>query len=76
MHTSQFVLIVPRFTVCNPVQLTDHDYTYQFIFPRLQSSEAFRLDFAVKGEDDAILSLSQEANEDNYYDISECYHSD
>ncbi len=51
------------------VDTASGDYVYNFIYPRLQSSDVFRLDFSVKGSKDAILSLSEFTDETLYYDV-------
>ena len=56
------------FTECQVDDVTG-DYVYNFIYPRLQSSDVFRLDFSLKGTNDADLSLSEFANETSYFHI-------
>ena len=74
MSTLSFRFLGPlNLAECTAIQLTHHDYDYEFIFPPLPSSESFRIDFAAKGADDAPVALSEEAYEvpNKYYDISE-----
>ncbi|XP_071809108.1 C3 and PZP-like alpha-2-macroglobulin domain-containing protein 8 [Asterias amurensis] len=56
------------FTECQVDDVTG-DYVYKFIYPRLQSSDVFRLDFSLKGTNDADLSLSEFADETSYFHI-------
>ena len=56
------------FTECQ-VDEVSGDYVYHFKHQRLKSSDVFRLDFSVKGTNDADLSLSEFTNETSYYDI-------
>ena len=58
------------FTECNSFAST-FNYIFKFIFPRVNSSDSFRLDFAAKGNNDAILALSEQDNEDNLYEVRE-----
>ena len=46
-----------------------NDFHYDFMFPRLNSSTNIRLDFAAKGQESAMLALSEMPNEDEFYSI-------
>ncbi|XP_038055952.1 uncharacterized protein LOC119727944 [Patiria miniata] len=49
---------------------TTEEYKYKFfVLPPPKEGEPYRLDFAVKGKEDAIFALSEETNENNLYDI-------
>ena len=60
------------FTEC-PVDVVSGDKVYKFIYPRLQSSDVFRLDFSVKGTRDASITLSEFTNEISYYLAGKIY---
>ena len=60
------------FTEC-PVDVVSGDKVYKFIYPRLQSSDVFRLDFSVKGTRDASIILSEFTNEISYYLAGKIY---
>ncbi|XP_071809812.1 uncharacterized protein [Asterias amurensis] len=50
-----------------PVDVVSGNEAFNYIYPRLLSSDVFRLDFSVKGTNDAHLSLSEFTDETSYY---------